>query len=308
VGIAVEFQQPELNVLASVGHSAAFKKHHTRPGVYHPLAPMEKFPDRGLESSENGPQLRTATRSPSIDASFDAVARFLDEDEEDTRSLYNVIVGRMLGSLVKSGRTIPSLFLDSIRWCFESMLFEENGRGMHPTDCLTMPFQYRRVLKEHGTEFGPLNYDFTLLLARNLHHFSGTERIRRIKEVTTMIWVAPVNRSIIARNIREYLGMEQFFDAEKSTLMQWFEDSDEICHIHEILRHLAAMQAWYADVSPLWRVAGSQEEIDPHLFETLKAFDWLTRKGATPSQHHTLIDVMCRDIELGPPSGVQRVF
>jgi len=267
-----------------------------------------------LKALEETPRPGTPNPLTPVDHSFETIGRFLKANEKglwfsrDSKTLYMVTVGRILRLWITSDYRVTPVFLDSLRWRFESLLFHENEQEMQHVACLSRPYQYRKLLKEHKKEFGLLHYDFTALLARNLHAFSGSERVRRIKEVITMIWVAPVDRHIPESNIQEREGFESFFDANSPIVKRWIEDSDEIRHILEILHHLATVQAEQPDIGPLWRVPAPRTESDPLLAEALKSFDWLMRKGVTPVQHYMLVDMVCRDIELGPPEAFDGYF
>jgi hypothetical protein len=133
--------------------------------------------------------------------------------------------------------------LDRLRLYFEATLA---GNDFNPeiTACLSTSFTYRElllaeVLSETNMERGSLHSVFTPLLARNLKFYSGYEKVRRVKEIITMLWASPVDRGPWATGnlIRKY-GMENFFDANMTQVMVWIVNAEEISHIGEILEHL----------------------------------------------------------------------
>lgn len=96
-------------------------------------------------------------------------------------------------------------------------------------------------------------------------------------------------------------GMEAFFDENKAFIMQWVDNSPTHKYIVEILRHLCTAQGEQPGIGPLWRVSGLQKDVNPHLSEVLRFFDYLIRTGVTPADHLNLTTLLCQDVELGPP-------
>ena len=94
--------------------------------------------------------------------------------------------------------------------------------------------------------------------------------------------------------------MEKFFDANKTKIMTWIKNSDEIDHIEEILEHLAIAQNVQPSIGPLWRVTAPSADVDPHFVEAIEAFDYIMGRRPSPARHQKLIELLCRDIELGP--------
>ncbi|KIM20066.1 hypothetical protein M408DRAFT_332992 [Serendipita vermifera MAFF 305830] len=192
----------------------------------------------------------------------------------------------------------PSLAL--LRRGFESLLVGEHN-NVATVPCISMPLQYRDGLRTH-VALRPLHYSFTLLLARDLYTLSSTERIRRVKEIITMLWVTPVFHGLLDEEkvVRTY-GVEGFFDANKEIMMTWIKNSATIPYIREILYHLATVQAEVPTIGSLWRVPTPHGNNNPRLFEVFKEFQDLINGGVTAVQHLTLIHLICHDLELGPP-------
>jgi len=94
--------------------------------------------------------------------------------------------------------------------------------------------------------------------------------------------------------------MEKFFDANKPQIMTWIENADTIGHIEEILEHLSVAQTDQPEIGPLWRATGPSADADPHFFEGIGALSYIMLRDPSPARHRTLIQLLCRDIELGP--------
>ena len=121
-----------------------------------------------------------------------------------------------------------------------------------------------------------------------------------------MLWASPVGW--YTRREANVVGMERFFETNKGTIIWWIWDCEDITYIREILGHLGVAQAEEPKIGPLWRVIPPQEGDDPGLLETLYAFDSIIRRDITPEQHCTLIDLVCRDLALGPPEAFKGYF
>jgi hypothetical protein len=220
----------------------------------------------------------------------------------DTEHLFLKTVGRITTAVVDSAGEIQPVFLDRLRLYFEATL-TGNTFNADTTVCLSTPLGYRDLLQSTSSERRSLHYVMTLLLARNIKHYFGDEKVRRVKEVITMLWASPVNHGDLETGIVAWkFGMEKFFDANKTQMMTWIVNADEIGHIGEILEHLAVAQTEQPDFGPLWRVTTPSADTDPHFIEAMQAFEYLMNYGSniSPARHRTLIDLLCRDIELGP--------
>jgi hypothetical protein len=220
----------------------------------------------------------------------------------DYKSLYTAIMTRMAPFLINGEVKLPPGFLDVLRWRFESILVV--GDSLELESCLLFPFNYHKALQNSSNEHSSIHHAFTLLLARNLDSFSGANKTRRVKELITMIWVGAKESPYYGRLTLDVAsqprGMEQFFEANKENPMEWIAYTDTMPGIHEILRHLGAALAKQPDIGPLWRLVHFHNP-DSHFLEALEAFDRLILRGVTPTQHRTLVDLICQDIELGPP-------
>jgi hypothetical protein len=221
----------------------------------------------------------------------------------DDEALYAGIVRRMMSTLGAHG-TIPPAFLDALRWRFEVLLI-----GMERVDtitCLSTPIQYHAALENCSPSLTSLHYAFTLLLARNLNSFVSDERVFRFKEILIMLWASS---GTLYTPVRVAVGMERFFEVNKAAIMWWTWKCQDITYIHEILGHLSVAQAEEPKIGPLWRVIPPQEgDDDPHIIGALSAFDSLIAHGVTPEQHYMLIDLVCRDLALGPPEAFKSYF
>jgi hypothetical protein len=234
--------------------------------------------------------------------------RFLREDmlhswtSRDTEYLFFTIVQRIIGTVVDSSGEIQPTFLDRLRLYFEATILGNNFNSA-TTLCLSIPIVYRDLLRDTTVERVKVHHAFTLLLARNLKYYFGNEKVRKVKEVITMLWASPINRGDFeTSHLAREFEMEKFFDANKKQMMTWVVNADEIGHIGEILEHLAVAQTSQPDIGPLWRVTASTADADPHFVEAMQAFEYIIRSGSdiSPAIHRTLIDLLCRDIELGP--------
>ncbi|KIM23428.1 hypothetical protein M408DRAFT_27881 [Serendipita vermifera MAFF 305830] len=209
------------------------------------------------------------------------------------------------------GRISPP-FLDSLRQRFESIILgTENVVDAMP--CLYAPVRYMRALQSlyrtgsHADQRLPaLHHSFTLLLARNLDSFTGEARVRRVKEVLMMVWMY-LSDDIPDVNGREK-EMEGFFDDHVQLIMNWIKLPYEVPNIREILCHLAAAAEDQPEIGSLWRITSPTLHDDSHLLEALTSFDDLISEGVTTEQHYTLIDLVCRDLKLGPPEMFTNYF
>ncbi|KIM31689.1 hypothetical protein M408DRAFT_20917 [Serendipita vermifera MAFF 305830] len=209
--------------------------------------------------------------------------------------LYIRITHRVISPQIKNGGTLPPADLDLLRWRYESILLD----GFPINDvCLFMPSHYQLKLRllDQSEPLLSLHFDFTLLLARNLGIHSGSERIMRVAEILVMLWAYG---SYFSAFIEERQGMRNFFDWNTTMIMRGTDQRHPNPYIHEIFHHLAHAQATQVDIGSLWGDNGSF--LDRRLVETLPIFDDLISRDVTPAQHCTLIDLICRDIELHPP-------
>lgn len=85
---------------------------------------------------------------------------------------------------------------------------------------------------------------------------------------------------------------------EPAIITDWINRADEIPYITEILQILATTQAGYPDVGPLWRAMDQGENRDPHLVEALLTFDRMMGSDCTESDHLTMVNLVCQDLEL----------
>ncbi|KIM31626.1 hypothetical protein M408DRAFT_317866 [Serendipita vermifera MAFF 305830] len=209
--------------------------------------------------------------------------------------LYIRITNRVISPLVKKGGTISPDDLDLLRWRYESILLD--GFDMEE-DCLSMPSRYKSQLQllDRSEPLLSLHFDFTLLLARNLAVHSGSERIRRVAEILVMLWAYG---SYHHSPIDEQRGMKNFFDGNMTDIVYGIDERHPNPYIHEIFHHLAHAQATQDDIGSLWR--NNASFLGRMLYGTLKTFDDLISRGVNPTQHCTLIDLICRDIELRSP-------
>lgn len=105
----------------------------------------------------------------------------------DKDALFIRIARRITQLHIHSGSQVPAAFLDLLRWRFECQIIDAYSVTGTPT-CLFTPLSYRDSLKAKKTnDFVSLHHAFTVLLARNLDNYSGTERVDRIKEVIIML-------------------------------------------------------------------------------------------------------------------------
>jgi hypothetical protein len=265
-----------------------------------------------LKLSEGNRQLDAPSQAACLSShntSAVVMVRVLQENNDDiqfirgAKSLYDSTVGRIVRQVVNSGETMTPIFLHTLLRRFESMLLE----GHHSVDlksCLSRPNLYRTSFWESRDEYAPLHGDLTLLLARNIKSFSGTERAQRVKQVITMMWVTTQQDRRSRNAIDEQEGMERFFDANRPEIMRWIYTVQEIAHIHEIIGHLALAQTEQPDIGSLWRPFASQVD-GYHFWRAFISLDGLLCSEITNVQHAKLIDFVCRDIELVPP-GVTR--
>jgi hypothetical protein len=217
--------------------------------------------------------------------------------------------------LKDQGKISPTSLL-LLRPGFESLLVEENT-GLEGTCNLSTPLRYLNAIQSSPGVLRLLHCDFTLLLAQSISLFSGEEKRRRVEEVITMLWViTSVDNSTFDRSkIMDISGTQRFFEANESILMGWIKTSNKIPRIHDILHCLCLAQlAEPKIVGPLWRA--SQADANPHLMEALQAFDDLITSDEKPTalgtktstQHYTLVDLLCRDLEMGQPEMFKKSF
>jgi hypothetical protein len=112
-----------------------------------------------------------------------------------------------------------------------------------------------------------------------------------------MLWLWPSNP--VSRNWESFTDpygkMDQW---DLAIITDWIRRADGIPYIAEILQTLAITQANYPDVGPVWRATDQGEGRDPHFLEALLTFDRLMKADCTPSDHRTMIDLVCQDLEL----------
>jgi hypothetical protein len=136
-----------------------------------------------------------------------------------------------------------------------------------------------------------------LLLSKELNNCPAAEKATRVRELIAMLWLWPSNP--VSRNWESfgdpYGGIDQW---DPAIIMDWISRADGISFIAEILQILANTQASYPDVGPLWRAMDPGEGRDPHFVEALLTFDRLMQAECTPSDHRTMIDLVCQDLEL----------
>jgi hypothetical protein len=136
-----------------------------------------------------------------------------------------------------------------------------------------------------------------LLLSRELNYCPAAEKATRVRELIAMLWLWPSNP--VSRNWESfgdsYGGMDQW---DPAIIMDWINRADGIPFIAEILQILATTQASYPEVGPLWRATDQGEGRDPHFVEALLTFNRLMNADCTPSDHRTMIDLVCQDLEL----------
>jgi hypothetical protein len=138
----------------------------------------------------------------------------------DTEYLFLNIVRRIKLAVVDSTAEIQPTFLDRLRLYFESTLIGSDC-NVNTTVCLLTPLDYRAALSNACSERRSIHYIFTLLLARNLKHYYGGEKVQKTKEIITMLWASPINRGLGAENLVRKFGMENFFVANKIQMMTW---------------------------------------------------------------------------------------
>jgi Family of unknown function (DUF6535) len=213
--------------------------------------------------------------------------------------LFTTTVQRMVRTFVLSGEEMSPAFLDRLRLYLESTI-TGNTSILGVNTCLSAPLLYREALSRADQSMFALHCAFTLSLARNLKHYFGDEKVRKVKEVILMLWAARVRKTRTGIDNSWVVGMETFFDANKREIMTWIKSSHKISHIGEILEHLAVAQNDEPSIGPLWRVT-ALTDADPHIIEAMLAFLRLSSNDISPARHRALIQLLCRDIELGPP-------
>jgi hypothetical protein len=222
---------------------------------------------------------------------------------QDTSSGFVTTAGQIVKRCIKNGERMTYRLVYALCWRLEYILLESIGQDMDTRSCFSRPLLYYKALQK-DSKLRLLHGDLTLLLARNINSSSGAERVRRVKEVITMMWVLNGDR-LSWETIQEKQGMESFFDANGPILLKWVDNMVFVPHIREILEHLALAQAEQPDIGSLWRDAAAQASMSIYgLSSTLKRFNSITLMDVTPEQHLALIDLACRDIERCPPGMV----
>jgi len=211
----------------------------------------------------------------------------------DDSHLYGITVASVVQGCITGGGGLSPVFLDSLRLRFESILLGEEGHNLDAKSCLSQPLLYYKALVNKGSKYGSLHSDFTLLLARNIHSYSGAERARRVKEVLIMMWFSIGPYGFLMRRVQ---GMEAFFEANTKGIANWVRRLNRIPRILEILEHLARAQAAQPDIGSLWQA----DKPESGLVSAFGAFDELIRGDITREQHCILIDLICQDIEMEP--------
>jgi hypothetical protein len=151
--------------------------------------------------------------------------------------------------------------------------------------------------RDPGIERPAAPESILLLLSRELNYCPATEKATRVRELIAMLWLWPSNP--VSRNWEAfgdpYGKMDQW---DPAIIMDWISRVDGLPYIAEILQTLAITQTNYPEVGPLWRATDQGEGRDPHFVEALLTFDRLMGAECTPSDHRTMIDLVCQDLEL----------
>lgn len=258
--------------------------------------------------------LATKTSLNYFGASVLTLGRFLNARKWDAwssdadRSSYVDIVDRIVKFMSNGDYSIPTTSLISLLRGFEALL-EGEGTSVDPDSCLSRPFAYREALQHSAGQDLRLHHAFTLLLARNLTTCPEEDITRRVKEVITMLWARPLDN--IRHNPRESPEIsgygKEIHEIDDGTLASWIKDADTIPGIHEILHHLVTAQAKRPSEVLLLTFPDSQGRNDL-LLEAFKTFDRLSTTGVSPSQHRTIIDLVCQHLEISQPPASKDYF
>ncbi|KIM32246.1 hypothetical protein M408DRAFT_326879 [Serendipita vermifera MAFF 305830] len=208
---------------------------------------------------------------------------------------------RMMQVLTKTGEQVSPEFLDLLRWRFEALVMGEYP-STDSTSCLSIPYDFYMQMTAQATMGGyyddryiSLQRDITVLLARNHSSFSGHKLTQRLKEMIIMLWMWGVVPGVPKRQ----QGMEEFFEANRDLLNLWIICHFESPYTYEIFHCLARAQAEAPNFISFWRTR-SGGDVNPLFLEVLLRMNRLVKSDMDPSEHFTLINLLCQDIELGP--------
>jgi Family of unknown function (DUF6535) len=181
---------------------------------------------------------------------------------------------------------------------YESLLIGHRKRES-TASVLTNPLFYGKIIEQRSAAELTTHESIILLLSRQLNSSPPTERIQRVEEVISLLWLRPSYPSI--RNWNHLMAhSEQNIPLDPILITDWIKGADQIPHILEILQHLAMAQVNDTSIGPLWRGTVPNQYNDPHFLEALQTFDNLMGGNCTPDDHLKMIDWVCQDLEMAP--------